>query len=271
MKQIAKIREEVLCNPWLVTMEAYNSLRTLVEQEFIRGAKIEATESIADPLVGDIAVLPMYGTFMKGISPAVEKYFGLVNTDRIKAEVIKLREDESVKGVVLDIDSAGGSATGIMETAEEVAKLAEVKPVYSVTEGMMASAAYWIGSQANMVFATKSSKVGSIGVYLPVVDSSAAYENKGVKVELIKNKEATYKGAGFEGTKLSDDQKEYMQEMVQQIFADFKEGVLSSRPNIGSETMRGQVYLGKKAKEKALIDINGSAEEAITILKMQLS
>lgn len=269
--QIAKLREEILCNPWLVTMEAYNSLRSFVEQECMRDIVLDEEAEAVAPIVGEIAILPMYGTFMKGVSPAMEKYFGLVNTDRIKAEINNLRLDESVKGVILDIDSAGGSATGIMETAEAVARLADTKKVYSVTEGMMASAAYWIGSQADMVFATKSAKVGSIGVYLPVVDSSAAYESKGVKVELIKNKEATYKGAGFEGTKLSDEQKEYMQEMVQQIFSDFKQGVLSSRPNIGEEAMRGQVYLGKKAKEEALIDLNGSTEEAITILKMQLS
>ena len=92
-----------------------------------------------------------------------------------------------------------------------------------------------------------------------------------VKVELIKNDEATFKGAGFDGTSLSDEQKENMQEMVQDIFNDFKSGVLGSRPQISDDSMRGQVFLGRKAKQKGLVDMNGSYSDALQLLQAEIN
>lgn len=272
--KIAKIQENLINNPWLITQDAYLGMQFAFEQYLESGTvgQSEVEEILARDFVTDnIAVVPVQGTLMRGVSPAVAEFFGITDTAVLKDKIIALQSDDRVEGVMLDIDSPGGSASGISEVGDAVANLAKIKPVYASVEGTMASAAYWIGSQANTIVASKSSKVGSIGVYLPVVDSSESYKAQGIHVELIKNKEATYKGAGFDGTSLTDDQKEYLQEMVQDIFEDFKGAVLKARPQVQAGTMRGQVYLGSRAKSKQLVDMIGSFEDAMSMLNYEIN
>jgi signal peptide peptidase SppA len=274
MKMIAKIQENLINSPWLITQNAYLGVQLTFEQYLDLDGRVddlEIEESVArDYVEGDIAVVPIQGTLMRGIPEQVAKFFGMTDTSALKDKIEALAEDDQVKGVLLDIDSGGGSASGIAETAEAIAMLNDKKPVYASVEGTMASAAYWLGSQASVVFASGSSKVGSIGVYLPVVDSSESYKAQGIQVELIKNKEATYKGAGFDGTALTDDQKEYLREMVQDIYEDFKNSVLSARKDIPAKAMQGQVYLGRRAKGVQLVDVIGSFKDAYQMLAYQV-
>jgi signal peptide peptidase SppA len=271
---IAKIQENLINSPWLITQNAYLGVQLTFEQYLDLDGRVddlEIEESVArDYVEGDIAVVPIQGTLMRGIPEQVAKFFGMTDTSALKDKIEALAEDDQVKGVLLDIDSGGGSASGIAETAEAIAMLNDKKPVYASVEGTMASAAYWLGSQASVVFASGSSKVGSIGVYLPVVDSSESYKAQGIQVELIKNKEATYKGAGFDGTALTDDQKEYLREMVQDIYEDFKNSVLSARKDIPAKAMQGQVYLGRRAKGVQLVDVIGSFKDAYQMLAYQV-
>lgn len=273
MMKIAKIQESLINNPWLITQDAYYGIQFAFEQ-FLNSeavAEEEPDEMLArDNLSDNIATIPVQGTLMRGVSPAVAKFFGITDTAKLKDNINMIAEDDGVHGVILDIDSPGGSASGILETAEAIARLNEKKPVYASVEGTMASAAYWLGSQAKTIVASKSSKVGSIGVYLPVVDSSESYKAQGIQVELIKNKEAKYKGAGFDGTSLTEDQKDYLGEMVQDIFNDFKEAVLSARPSVPAEAMQGQVYLGGRAKSMQLVDVVGTYEDAVKMINYDI-
>lgn len=272
---IAKIQESLINNPWLITQDAYLGMQFAFEKyinDFKAVDEDDYQENLAREFTSDnIAVIPVQGTLMRGVSPAVAKFFGITDTAVLKDKINEIAYDESVNGVLLDIDSPGGSASGISELASAVSMLNEKKPVYASVEGTMASAAYWVGSQARTIVASPSSKVGSIGVYLPVVDSSENYKAQGIQVELIKNKEATYKGAGFDGTSLTDEQKNYLREMVQDIFVDFKDAVLSSRSTIPAEAMQGQVYLGRRAKSMQLVDVVGGFEDAIHLLNYEIN
>lgn len=268
--KIAKIQESLINNPWLITQDAYLGMQFAFEKYIECGMAVDDEPDegnlARDYSTDNIAVVPVQGTLMRGVSPAVAKFFGITDTAVLKDKINALAEDDSVNGVLLDIDSPGGSASGISETASAIAMLNKKKPVYASVEGTMASAAYWLGAQARTIVASPSSKVGSIGVYLPVIDSSENYKAQGVKVELIKNKEAKYKGAGFDGTSLTEDQKQYLADMVQDIFKDFRGAVLSSRPSLPEEAMQGQVYLGGRAKSMQLVDVVGEFEDAIHLL-----
>lgn len=267
---IPKLKEELINNPWLITQEGFLTL-----QDMINSYDGEGEENNEEPLAKDsvngIAVISVKGTMMRNVSPLVARMFGLVDTGKLRETITQVADSGEFDGILLDVDSPGGSATGVEEASEAVRLANDKIPVYAYVEGLMASAAYWVGSQARAIVASNSSKVGSIGVYLPIVDSSESYKAQGIKIELIKNKEATYKGAGFEGTSMSDEQKEYMQDMVQDIFEDFKEGVLSGRPQVQREAMRGQVYLGKRAKGVGLVDMNGSYEDALQLLNLEIN
>lgn len=271
--KIAKIQEILINQPWLITQDAYYGIQFAFDQYLSRDtvSEEEPEEMLArDNLSDNIVTIPVQGTLMRGVSEAVAKFFGITDTAKLKDTINMLAEDDGVQGVILDIDSPGGSASGILEAAEAIAQLNEKKPVYATVEGTMASAAYWLGSQARTIVASKSSKVGSIGVYLPVVDSSESYKAQGIQVELIKNKEAKYKGAGFDGTSLTEDQKDYLGEMVQDIFNDFKGAVLSARSSIPKEAMQGQVYLGGRAKSMQLVDVVGTYEDAVNLINYDI-
>jgi ClpP class serine protease len=103
----------------------------------------------------------------------------------------------------LDIDSPGGTVAGTPELAAAVSALDQKKPVYAFSSGLMASAAYWIASQARAIYATPSAQVGSIGVVQAVVDRSAAINAAGIKVEVFSV--GKYKAMGAPGTPLTDD------------------------------------------------------------------
>ena len=165
------------------------------------------------------------------------------------------------RAVVLDLNSPGGVVDGVPEAAARIAAVGV--PVVAHTAGMMCSAAYWLAAGANAITASTAAEVGSIGVYCPMVDYSAMCEKEGIKVELAKT--GALKGAGFFGTPWTDEQKAHMQQMVDDIFEDFRGDVLKHRAGIPDEAMTGGAYMAKRAEGLGLVDAVGSLEEAVRL------
>jgi ClpP class serine protease len=106
----------------------------------------------------------------------LERAFGMTDYDEIAAQLADADANPNVNSILLHIDSPGGTITGLPELA---AKIREVsKPVVAYTEGTAASAAYWVASQADNVLLSESAEVGSIGVYVALLDQSAALEER---------------------------------------------------------------------------------------------
>lgn len=197
--------------------------------------------------VGAVAVLPISGTILSGTT-AFERDMGATDVAEISAWLDAAAADESVKGVMFNVDSPGGTVSGVPELADKIA--AFPKPTAAFTSGMAASAAYWLSSQAGQVFTTPSASVGSIGVYVAVKDTTLAYEQQGIRVEVIKA--GDLKAAGHPGTSLTDAQRADIQDRVNGIHADFKSAVKGKRPFASESDMRGQVMLGKHAAQRGL-------------------
>jgi signal peptide peptidase SppA len=257
---------ELLAQPWLITPDAYHAVATLVDRHMdaAAGFKLddifgEQPQMTIDRATG-IAEIPVQGVIGKGLSK-IEKSCGAVGTEDIAANLSAALSDPAVKGILLNIASPGGTVNGTPEVASLVRSAAERKPVLAFTDSLMASAAYWIGSQADMVIASQSSSVGSIGVYIPVTDMSRRAEMLGVKVELVKNKEGTFKGAGYPGTSLTDAQRENLQGHADEIFGMFSAAVQGKR-NVPKGAMRGQVFLGGEARNQGLVDDVGGLDLA---------
>jgi len=122
-----------------------------------------------------------------------------------------------------------------------------------------------MGSQASMVIASESASVGSIGVYIPVTDMSKRAEMAGVKVDIVRNKEGVFKGMGYTGTTLTEDQRGHLQERVDEIFAMFAGAVQSAR-TVPASAMRGQSFLGAEARKQGLTDDVGGLDLALRSL-----
>ena len=259
-----------LSDPWLVSAIHHRSL--VQAFELATSADIGSMEEPAEQEVAEsngYAVLPLKGTMMRQPNALERIFLGATDTDLFTERARMLASADSVQGVILDIDSGGGSVAGVMEAANAVSSLSKAKPVVAYTGGVMASAAYWVGSQATDIVASESSRTGSIGVYIPHVDMSESYAKEGVSVELITNREGIYKGAGYEGTPLSAEQRSQLESEVQEIFEAFKGDILSSR-SVPADAMQGQSFMGKSAKSKGLIDATGSFGDAFGLLQAEV-
>lgn len=267
-----KILRNLYCQTWLLGEEFHKQLCTVITQNInakdlnIFGMKMEVPEIIPDIRDG-VAVININGVMSKGLSH-LEKAFGMVDVDEISDALDYVGESAEAEAVLLAFDSPGGSVTGIPELADKVAALNAKKPVVAYTDSMMASAAYWVGSQAYAIYAAPSANIGSIGVYIPYLDATRMMEMQGLKVDLFTS--GKYKGAGVGNTALTDDQKKMVQDRVNYLFSEFKAAVTEKR-DIEDEDMQGQTFFGTQAKANGLIDdlsdLNGALKDARMLVR----
>jgi signal peptide peptidase SppA len=218
-----------------------------------------------------IAIIPVEGVLAR--KPSVfEMFDGVEDTSVLQELFDAAASDPQVKGIMLTIDSPGGFMTGGPELADSIRRTDErVKPVHAWTGGAMASLAYWIGSQAGMITATRSAQVGSIGAYTAIPDYSKLFEAHGVKMEVFKNKEAKYKAAGVAGTSLTEDHRQNIQERIQSSFNEFRRAVSNKRPNAPAEAFQGQSMSGKEAQKTGLVDAVGDFAGAMKMLRRTIN
>jgi signal peptide peptidase SppA len=194
------------------------------------------------------AIIPVKGVIGKNLSE-MESLCGCCDIHDVEEMLEECERDASIKCIILDIDSPGGTSVGVPELANRIKNCS--KEVISFTGSECCSAAYWLGSQASSFYATPSSSVGSIGVYIAFPDCSEAYKMEGVKMDVIKS--GAFKGAGIPGTSLDEGQRKMLQQEVNDIHNDFKDAVKSVRSFVEDSSMEGQQFSGKRAAEAGLI------------------
>lgn len=177
--------------------------------------------------------------------------------------------DENIKAVILDIDSPGGLPVAGEEIANQLSRLA--KPNAAVIRSVGASAAYWAASGADIIFASQSSDVGSIGVIVSFPDESEKNKRDGV----VYNEFASgkYKNLGTPTRPVTNDEKELLEEGIADVYEHFLSSVAMLR-NMDIEKVRahadGSTFAGVKAKERGLIDAIGGIEEARAYVEEQI-
>jgi len=257
------LSEHIYLRPWFITPEAHASIRIVFERALQSQAGL-VDEMIADipkrkPMAIDsngIASIHVFGPLGKGLSK-MEQSCGATGFEQIRADYSDALK-AGAKGILLEVDSPGGTVVGTPEIAELVAS----KPVPTVayTEDMMASAAYYIAAGSDAIVASQSALVGSIGTYIPWMDRSAQYAAAGIKPDPIVNTGGDLKAMGFGGA-LTPAQRAHLQESVDSDFADFKAHVKTYR-SLPDSAMRGQVLNGREAIRSLLVDELGDMETA---------
>lgn len=193
-----------------------------------------------------VGVVPLRGIIGKALGP-LEKMAGAVDVDDVSANIDAVL-DQGADRIAFDVNSPGGTVTGVEELANKIRRLNV--PTMAYTDTTMASAAYWISSAADRVLVSPSSDVGSIGVYSVYYDVSKAYEAEGIVPHVYKA--GKHKAIGVEGAPITAEQDAYLQEQVEEIWEDFKAGVKMKRKLVAAEDMEAQVYSGKVAARKGL-------------------
>ena len=237
--------------PWLITPETHSAMyRALSRLElFNQDMPLPAPPELLSVEDG-VGIVTIHGALMKRPDFFARLLLGATDMEDVAVALEAARDRVDVEAVFLDFDSPGGTVNGTPELAALVTDVSKAKYTYAFTDGQMCSAAYWIASQADAIFATPSARVGSIGVLLPMLDESKAFEQAGLKVELFAA--GKYKSVGAAGTALTDEQRAWLQAQVDEIYADFKTAVLARGRRITPDAMEGQCFSGRKASYNSL-------------------
>ena len=213
-----------------------------------------------------IGVVAIDGPILRKPDIFARVLFRATDSGEIGAALREAGQRDDIKAVFLDIDSPGGTVAGTPELAATVASINERKPVYAFSSGLMASAAYWIASQARAIYATPSAQVGSIGVVQAVIDDSAALDAEGIKVEVFAV--GKYKAMGAPGTPLTDDQRDLIRSNLAEIAQEFHAAVLARGRSIPAEAMEGQTFSGRQAQRVNLAGMVPDRAEAMRRLRV---
>lgn len=205
---------------------------------------------------GNIGVVTIRGPLVNSSSPW-NAIFGVSGYHDIREALVYAAGDERVHGILLDIHSGGGAVSGVSDTADLISSInADIKPVWAVTDGMMASAAYWLGSSAGKVFASNTSIVGSIGVISTHMEYSKMLREEGIGVTVMRAGE--YKALANSFEPLSDKAKVQMQDQLNSAYKIFIDHVAQARgttPEFADAHMgQGREFFGAKALDAGLID-----------------
>lgn len=217
-----------------------------------------------------VAVLGVYGMITKR-ADMFSDMSGGTSIERLTRRFREALADPAVSGIVMDVDSPGGGTYGLQEFGNEIRSGRGQKPIVAVANSLMASAAYWIGSQAEEILVSPSSETGSIGVYGAHEDFSAMLEKEGVKVTLLSYGENKTLANPYEP--LSDDGRDALQKRVDEMGAMFDRAVAKGRSvsvdDVRSSFGQGLVFGAKEAVERGLADRLGTLEDAIRTVARQ--
>ncbi len=197
----------------------------------------------------------------------VSSYFndGL-NIEEVINNLKDANSDTKIKGIILEINSPGGTVVASKEIADAVKLIQKPKVAYIREVG--ASGAYWIASASDVIVADPMSVTGSIGVIGSYLDFSGLLGEYNIKYQSLTA--GKYKEAGSPYKNLTEDERKVLQSKINLIYKYFVDEVSKNR-NMSLEQVKnlanGGIYLGIEAKENGLIDYLGDKNLAINITK----
>lgn len=255
--------------PWMVEPGRFMDTIRAIEQGMIEPQQAAGQRGDDEMYVmeGDLAIVPIHGFMMKGRSS-----FGGTSTVETRSLLRALASDPDVGGIMLHVDSPGGTAAGTSELADDVAAAARRKPVHAHADDMMASAAAFAGLQARRVTANAAGVVGSFGTVARLMDFSKKAEQDGIKVHVIST--GPFKGAFTGGAPIPDEHLAYAKEMVESMNQPFLQAVQRGRADMSKQQARdlfygpegGKVWSADRAAKMGIIDAVESFDAAMNNL-----
>ncbi|WP_020007514.1 signal peptide peptidase SppA [Salinicoccus albus] len=218
-----------------------------------------------------IAVVNIEGTIMDtGNTGAFNS--GGYNHEMVIESLKQIASDDTVNGVMLNVDSPGG---GVYESAEIHSHLQDIKDagktIYSSMGGMAASGGYYVSAPADQIFATNETITGSIGVIMQSINYSQLAEEYGIEFDTYTSGDMKDMLSG--SSEPTQEEEEYVQGMVDSMFQDFVDVVEAGRGMSEDEVRNladGRVYLGDEAVDNGLADQIGYPEDAMAALQEEL-
>jgi protease-4 len=232
---------------WRVAAIAVAACAVIAVATWVYGDKLAATTT------NHIAKIRIEGT--------------ITEDEELLARIKKVQDSSAVKGVILAIDSPGGTTAGGEAIFDAVRALAAEKPVVAQVGTLAASAGYMIASASDHIVARKSSIVGSIGVLVQFPDFTGLMDKVGVKLEEVKSSPLKAEPSPFNPT--TDEERAMIRAMILDSYDWFVGIVEDRRPLTRAEVLTladGSVFTGRQAVANKLVDGLGGEAEAVAWL-----
>ncbi len=223
----------------------------------------------AVPSPDRVAVINIEGTIVSGgdVQDTLFQQSTGVTSGSIMRQIRDAAEDDSVKALLLNINSGGGSATAAEEIGRELKRFKETtnKPIVATMSDMGASAAYWIAAcSSDKIYANSTTLTGSIGVYMPYMNTQELFKKIGIKTDKIKS--GPYKDILSNDRPMTEAEKILLQNMVNEIYNEFITVVVTGRKMDEAHVRNladGRIYTGSQAKNLGLVDELGNYYDAL--------
>lgn len=209
---------------------------------------------------GKIAVIPVQGI----IYTDDQTEWGTSMVDDIKNALQTALDDDSVKAVVLAVNSPGGEVTASDIIYHEVLKVQKKKPVVVAMTSLAASGAYYIACAADWIVANETTFTGSIGVIIQSLNYEGLFDKVGLDAVVFKS--GKFKDMLSGSRPMTPEEQAYVESMVMQVYERFL-GIVSRARDLPADGLRetfadGRIITGKDAKEAGLVDQLGYVEDA---------
>ena len=273
--------EYVTAKDWAMEFSTLERMSDIFERHF-NGERIsaEAVEKIiavknAEKKEREFEVTDR-GVAIIPISGVIAKHVRMVNgissprgtsIETLRPQLNEALDDRHVRSILLHIESPGGIIDGLADFADELYQVGQQKPLITYADDICTSAAYWLGSQSQKLFANQTADVGSIGVYTLYVDTTKLAEQEGLKFYIFRS--GQHKGVGSPGITITKENRKVIQERIDAKYEVFITAVLRGRNSAGldEKSLRaladGRCYVGRSSLVNRLVDGIGSFAEAI--------
>ena len=252
---------DIMNSPWAIIPSKLAEIRDIYATHMkgdkidIKAIKAEALPSESYSVEGGVAVIPVQGVLTK-TRTFFSYLFGGTSMRDVGIAFQEALDDTAVHSIVLAVDSPGGTVDGTHELTSQIMQARGKKPVVTVADGMMASAAYWIGSAADKAYISGPTvEVGSIGVVATHIDVSKQDEMWGEKyTEITAGK---YKRISSAHRPLTEEGRASIQERVDGIYSVFVQSVADNRGRSVEQILEaadGKIYMGQAAVDVGLVD-----------------
>ncbi len=211
--------------------------------------------SITDAVDNGIAVITLRGAVMK------YDYCGAPGTQSVMKALQQANDNPSLSAIILEIDSPGGAVDGTQQLANAIKN--SKKPVVAYVNGMMCSAAMWIGSAASKRIASSNTDtIGSIGTMASWRDAKCYWEKEGVKFHEVYATASTHKNLPFREAE-KGNYESLITTWLDPTNEEFISAIQENLPNADKAVLNGAAYIAKDAKKKGLIDSIGTFDDAV--------
>ena len=250
---------------WALLPSATAHVLSMIKQSMTPQSQKLKNSSEAEPFtnMNGNAVISITGPIVRE-EGTLTKYYGFTSANSAQLAMQQAESDPNIRRAILHIDSPGGSVDGLAELADVIFEARQSMPIIAHVNGICASAAFHIASQAHEIRASRMNMIGSIGARMQMFDFSEMFEKEGIKTIVIDT--GVHKSAGAMGTKITDEQIAHFQGIVDAFFIDFKSAIIRGRPELAAnldELADGRMFMAEDALENGLIDSISNFQDTV--------